>query len=604
MSINGIDRDATPNHDPEVRHAAPIEVPAGTWLPQALKLAGLAQSTSEGKRLVDGGAVTLDGLQCGKANAQLKLGGLGDRRLRVGSKNPREATIRVVEATASAPPDDLPRVTRPQYAIRTRDGRWVGSMGKDHSDEDVWGYTHDIRTRWPFPTDAAAREAFDRVFPKPRDEATLPVLVRIGGERFFTLAHVNLLQDDRRKAVAERDAVRARADALQEALDAANGTCDWNIEARLRLEAERDQARAERDAAEETARNAVADRQSVTNQLEAARAETEGTRKALHTARRSELKMADELDALRAAVTTLGTVYGPGLKRRLTAILAGNAPAGEAPYVYGDIRAERARQDAKWGGPEHDDEHDILDWVGFVHEHAERARWDDYRQQMLRVAALAVAAIQSHDRKAPAPPGPERGADDDATHPRCAHDWCLRGPNKDCPRRQDAPAVVEAGPSLLAEVRRLHALAERSGEDTTIPPVYAARWQGRAIGYRRVIELLEGGDCSTEPAPTVDARAVAALAERFEERAAMQRPTYLYDLGQKEALTWAATEARALITAPPPRTVDYPPCKPGCVHETLGGFCGRHAAGIACSTCGEPPATPAVGATTAKGGGK
>ena len=75
--------------------------------------------------------------------------------------------------------------------------------------------------------------------------------------------------------------------------------------------------------------------------------------------------------------------------------------------VYDDIRAERTRQDAKWGGPSHDDDHDRWDWIGFVRKHATRAfaavkrgELDDYRQHMVRVAALVVAAIESHDRRA------------------------------------------------------------------------------------------------------------------------------------------------------------------------------------------------------------
>jgi tyrosyl-tRNA synthetase len=54
---------------------------------KALATAGLAKSTSEGRRLVEGGAVHVDGKQLGKADAQLMLE-KGKRYLvRVGSKN-------------------------------------------------------------------------------------------------------------------------------------------------------------------------------------------------------------------------------------------------------------------------------------------------------------------------------------------------------------------------------------------------------------------------------------------------------------------------------------------------------------------------------------
>lgn len=76
--------------------------------------------------------------------------------------------------------------------------------------------------------------------------------------------------------------------------------------------------------------------------------------------------------------------------------------------VFKDVVEERHRQDAKWGGPNHDDEHDPRVWVAVIVEHLGRAVRDDtrprsdrtrYRQGMVRVAALAVAAIESHDRK-------------------------------------------------------------------------------------------------------------------------------------------------------------------------------------------------------------
>ena len=75
------------------------------------------------------------------------------------------------------------------------------------------------------------------------------------------------------------------------------------------------------------------------------------------------------------------------------------------------IRAERARQDEQWGGVEHDVEHWPKDWLRFIEEHAHKALVDgdtfvvgpqyapDFRQRMVEVAALAVAAIQAYDYK-------------------------------------------------------------------------------------------------------------------------------------------------------------------------------------------------------------
>lgn len=116
--------------------------------------------------------------------------------------------------------------------------------------------------------------------------------------------------------------------------------------------------------------------------------------------------------------------------------LAGYVPP--TADVYREVREERRAQDAKWGGPTHDDEHVERDWLDYIHgkllavpEHfrsrgelrgacpqpwaadyeeqtkrlAERpphliaAARAAYRRRLVHIAALAVAAIQSHDRQ-------------------------------------------------------------------------------------------------------------------------------------------------------------------------------------------------------------
>lgn len=80
--------------------------------------------------------------------------------------------------------------------------------------------------------------------------------------------------------------------------------------------------------------------------------------------------------------------------------------------IYELIQAERKRQDEKWGGPEHDDTHTAREWCELIHEPlaaASSAAHDydktytpscreQYVKQMVRIAALAVAAIESADR--------------------------------------------------------------------------------------------------------------------------------------------------------------------------------------------------------------
>lgn len=81
--------------------------------------------------------------------------------------------------------------------------------------------------------------------------------------------------------------------------------------------------------------------------------------------------------------------------------------------VIGDVLTRRDQQDARWGGPEHDDEHDEFDWQEFIRKQVNQAADADnsniWRDRMLDIAALAVAALQWADRKdaAQAEPSPQ-----------------------------------------------------------------------------------------------------------------------------------------------------------------------------------------------------
>ena len=68
-----------------------------------------------------------------------------------------------------------------------------------------------------------------------------------------------------------------------------------------------------------------------------------------------------------------------------------------------EVRRERFMQDGQWGGPKHDDTHNSHDWLVYIIRYSGRAvlwPWDKelFREQMVKVAALAVAAIQWCDR--------------------------------------------------------------------------------------------------------------------------------------------------------------------------------------------------------------
>lgn len=67
-----------------------------------------------------------------------------------------------------------------------------------------------------------------------------------------------------------------------------------------------------------------------------------------------------------------------------------------------DIASERVKQDKKWGGPAHDDQHTRNDWLDIIDEHLVRAHDGTdtiWRKQMVRVAAIAIAAIDAEDRR-------------------------------------------------------------------------------------------------------------------------------------------------------------------------------------------------------------
>jgi hypothetical protein len=81
----------------------------------------------------------------------------------------------------------------------------------------------------------------------------------------------------------------------------------------------------------------------------------------------------------------------------------------ERMRVFGEIHAERERQDEKWGGPAHDDEHDAFEWSRFLQRQAmageqaaHRQLGPEWRKRFVNIAALAIAAIESIDRQSAA----------------------------------------------------------------------------------------------------------------------------------------------------------------------------------------------------------
>ncbi len=76
--------------------------------------------------------------------------------------------------------------------------------------------------------------------------------------------------------------------------------------------------------------------------------------------------------------------------------------------VLEEVGAERGRQDDKWGGAVHDDNHSFASFVrwignytGWSHQMADGHDWVGARRRMIQVAALAVASVEKIDRQHP-----------------------------------------------------------------------------------------------------------------------------------------------------------------------------------------------------------
>jgi hypothetical protein len=79
--------------------------------------------------------------------------------------------------------------------------------------------------------------------------------------------------------------------------------------------------------------------------------------------------------------------------------------------IIGQVITERKRQDMQWGGPEHDDTHSLFDWDDYIEHQLNKIlfleegsvdREKVARDALIKVAALAVAAVESIDRRAAA----------------------------------------------------------------------------------------------------------------------------------------------------------------------------------------------------------
>jgi len=114
-----------------------------------------------------------------------------------------------------------------------------------------------------------------------------------------------------------------------------------------------------------------------------------------------------------AAQPTCGT-YDPAPKSQSHGVLTPNAPAVSisASAIYTEVALERMAQDAQWGGPEHDDKYASDDFARYITRQLNKMvpssenPLTDPRGRFIKIAALAVAAVESRDRRC----SPYRGA--------------------------------------------------------------------------------------------------------------------------------------------------------------------------------------------------
>ena len=82
--------------------------------------------------------------------------------------------------------------------------------------------------------------------------------------------------------------------------------------------------------------------------------------------------------------------------------------------IFDEIIAERAAQDEQWGGKAHDDSHDRFEWCCYISKQNSRADIASangplFEARMIKVAALAVAAVESSRRQSAPAASPKGG---------------------------------------------------------------------------------------------------------------------------------------------------------------------------------------------------
>ena len=95
--------------------------------------------------------------------------------------------------------------------------------------------------------------------------------------------------------------------------------------------------------------------------------------------------------------------------RRAGFLILPPAHVSPPPAVMAEVAAERMQQDQQWGGAAHDDKLESDDWVLKINLQADAAMGvggPEFRERMVKIAALGVAAVQAWDRNDARPQPP------------------------------------------------------------------------------------------------------------------------------------------------------------------------------------------------------
>lgn len=71
--------------------------------------------------------------------------------------------------------------------------------------------------------------------------------------------------------------------------------------------------------------------------------------------------------------------------------------------IIEEVLQQCDRNDAQWGGHEHDDAHTDIQWIEHIDHQFYCLEEPDgmlqFRERMIKVASLAIQAVESYDRK-------------------------------------------------------------------------------------------------------------------------------------------------------------------------------------------------------------